>query len=43
MFPKLFEGRYEVDDMMKFIAKEASEPMWHDTDKNENRVVNVAQ
>jgi len=30
-----FQGRYEVEDMMKFVAKEASEPLWQDTDKND--------
>jgi len=28
-----FQGRYEVEDIMKFIAKEASEPLWQDVDK----------
>ena len=27
------QGKYEVEDMMKFIAREASEPLWQDTDR----------
>lgn len=35
MFPKLYEGRYEVENMMKFIAEETSEPTWQDLGKND--------
>lgn len=35
MFPKLYEGRYEVEDVTKFIAEEASEPLWRDPGRND--------
>jgi len=28
------QGNYEVEEMMKFIADEASEPLWQNIDKN---------
>jgi len=28
-----YQGKYEVEDLMKFIANEASEPLWQDPDK----------
>jgi len=27
------QGKYEVEDMLKFITEEASEPLWQETDR----------
>jgi len=29
------QGKYEVEDVMKFIAEEASEPLWEDIHRTE--------
>ena len=32
------QGKYEVEDMMRFISEEASESLWQDTQKTEMKI-----